>query len=129
METFHLINYIKPICYTTIVIGVITVLIKRMQKRTVTYQEIENWAKSVCVIGDICHISLIANMPNEVKASVRKQNGASQILNGYKEEYSVFVTITDSNNHIKSTNYFMGKSLDPELETALSSEIEHRIKF
>ena len=129
METFHLTNYIRPICYTAIAVGVIAILIKRMQKRTVTYREIENWAKSVCNSGDICHISILANMPNEVKASVRKQNGASQILNGYREDRSVFVTITDANNNIKSTSFFMGKSLDHELEKALSSEIEHRINF
>lgn len=129
METFHIMNYIRPICYTALAIGVIAILFKRMQKRTVTYREIENWAKSVCVGGDICHISILANMPNEVKVSVRKQNGASQILNGYNENTSVFVTITDANNNIKTTSFFMGKSLDHELETALSSEIEHRIKF
>ncbi|MBD5205179.1 MAG: hypothetical protein HDS71_08860 [Bacteroidales bacterium] len=129
METFHIMNYIRPICYTALAIGVIAILFKRMQKRTVTYREIENWAKSVCDEGDICHISILSNMPNEVKASVRKQNGASQILNGYKENSSIFVTITDANNIIKSTNYFMGKALDHELETALSAEVEHRIKF
>ncbi len=129
METFHLMNYIRPICYTALVIGVIAVLIKRMQKRTVTYCEIENWAKTVCASGDICHISILANMPKEVKANVRKQNGASQILNGYNENTSVFVTITDSENNIKHTSYFMGKSLDKELTHALANEVEHRIKF
>lgn len=129
METIHLMNYIRPICYTVLAIGVIAVLIKRGQKRTVTYHEIENWARSVCSRGDICHISLLANMPEQVKADVRKQNGASQLLNGYKEETSVFLTITDADNNIKNTTFFMGKSLDRELESAMSSEIEHRITF
>lgn len=129
MESIHLMNYIRPICYTMLAIGVIAVLIKRGQKRTVTYHEIENWARSVCSRGDICHISILANMPEEVKANVRKQNGASQLLNGYKEGTSIFVTITDADNNIKNTSFFMGKSLDRELESALSSEIEHRITF
>ena len=129
METIHLMNYIRPICYTVLAIGVIAVLIERGQKKTVTYHEIENWARSVCSRGDICHISILANMPEEVKANVRKQNGASQLLNGYKEDTSVFVTITDADNNIKNTSFFMGKSLDRELESALSSEIEHRITF
>lgn len=129
METFHIMNYIRPICYTVIAVCVIAILIKRMQKRTVTYREIENWAKSICTHGDICHISILANMPNEVRASVRKQNGSSQILNGYNENTSVFATITDPDNNIKSTSFFMGKALDRELETALSAEDEHRIKF
>ncbi len=129
MQSIHLMNYIRPICYAVLAIGVIVVLIKRGQKRTVTYREIENWARSVCSRGDICHISLLAKMPDEVKANVRKQNGASQLLNGYKEDTSVFVTITDTDNNIKNTSFFMGKSLDRELESALSSEIEHRIIF
>lgn len=129
METLHLMNYIRPICYTAIAVGIIAILIKRMQKRIITYREIENWAKSVCTNGDICHISILANMPNEVRASVRKQNGSSQILNGYNENTSVFVTITDPDNNIKSTSFFMGKALDRELETALSAEVEHLIKF
>lgn len=129
MDTIHIMNYIRPICYTVLAIGVIAVLIKRGQKRTVTYREIENWARSVCSSGDICHISILANMPEQVKASVHKQNGLSQILNDYREDSSVFVTITDASNNIKSTHFFMGKSLDRELKSALASEIEHRIKF
>ena len=129
MNTLQIMNHIRPICYVALVIGIIVILIKRGQKRTITYHEIENWARSVCSRGDICHISILANMPEEVKTNVRKQNGASQLLNGYKEDTSVFVTITDADNNIKSTSFFMGKSLDRELESALSSEIEHRITF
>lgn len=129
METLQFMNYVRPLCYTILAIGVIAILIKRGQKRIVTYQEIEEWASSVCKNGDICHISILANMPEQVKKDVHKQNGFSQILNGYKEDSSVFVTITDASNNIKYTNYIMGKSLDKELKAALSSEIELRIKF
>lgn len=129
METIHIMNYFRPICYTILAGGIIAILIKRAQKKTVTYREIENWARSVCSSGDICHISILANMPDEVKSKVRKQNGVSQLLNGYREDSSVFITITDELNNIKNTTFFMGKSLDKELEIALSSEIEHRIKF
>lgn len=129
MEAINIMNYLKPICFSLIVIGVIVILVKRAKGRTVTYKEVENWAKSVCSSGDICHISILANMPPEVKASVRKQNGTSQITNGYREDGSVFVTITDSDNNIKQTSYFMGKSLDKELSQALSNEVEHRIIF
>lgn len=129
METVQIMNYIRPICYTALAVGVIAILIKRGQKRTITYREIENWGRSICVNGDICHISILANMPEQVRASVRKQNGLSQLLNGYKEDSSVFVTITDASNNIKNTTFFMGKSFDKELQAALSSEIEHRIIF
>lgn len=129
MEAFQIMNYIKPISCTVIALGIIAILIKRCQKRTVTYQEIVNWACSVCVNGDICHISILANMPEQVKKSVRQQNGFSQVLNGYREDTSVFVTITDDDNNIKSTHFFMGKAIDFELSAALSSEVEHRIKF
>lgn len=129
MEPINMMNYIKPICLSLIAIGVIVILVKRAKRRTVTYREIENWAKSVCSSGDICHISILANMPSEVRASVRKQNGMAQIANGYREDTSVFVTITDSDNNIKQTSYFMGKSLDTELSQALTNEVEHRIRF
>lgn len=129
MESFSIMNYIKPICLTFIAVGVVLILIKRAKRKSVTYREIENWAKSICSKGDICHISILANMPSEVRNSVRKQNGTSQIINGYREDTSVFVTITDSDNNIKQTSFFMGKSLDKELTQALASEIEHRINF
>lgn len=129
METINIMNYVKPVCFSLIAIGIILILIKRAKGRTITYREIENWAKSVCTTGDICHISILSNMPSEVKASVRKQNGAFQIANGYREDSSVFVTITDSANNIKQTSFFMGKSFDKELTQALSNEVEHRIIF
>jgi len=129
METISIMSYIKPICLSLIAIGAAIILFKRAKGRTVTYKEIENWAKGVCHNGDICHISILSNMPNEVRASVRKQNGASQILNGYNEKASIFATVTDSDNNIKQTCYFMGKSLDNELSQVLSTEIEHRITF
>lgn len=129
METINIMSYIKSICLSLIAIGVILILFKRAKRRIVTYREIEDWAKGVCAKGDICHISRLSDMPSEVRVSVRKQNGAAQIINGYKENSSVFVTITDSENNVKHTSYFMGKSLDKELMQALNNEIEHRITF
>lgn len=125
----NFMNYIKPICLSLIAIGVIVIIVKRTKGRTVTYHEIENWANEVCTDGDICHISILANMPDEVRSSVRKQNGKAQIVNGYREKTSIFVTITDANNNIKRTSYFMGKSLDKRLMQALNNEVEHRIIF
>lgn len=122
-------SYIKPICLSLIAIGAAIIIFKRAKGRTVTYREIEDWAKGVCQQGDVCHISILSNMPNEVRANVRKQNGATQILNGYNEKTSIFATVTDSDNNIKQTSYFMGKSLDKELSQVLSIEIEHRITF
>lgn len=129
METINIMNYVKPVCLSLIAIGILFILIKRAKGKTITYREIEDWAKSVCSSGDICHISILANMPSEVKTNVRKQNGAAQIVNGYREDSSVFVTITDASNNIKQTSYFMGKSLDTELTQALTNEVEHRIRF
>jgi hypothetical protein len=68
-------------------------------------------------------------MPSEVRKRVRRQNGAIQIINGYSEDASVVVIITDSDNNIKQTSYFMGKSLDKELSQALTNEVKHRIIF
>lgn len=129
METISLMNYVKPICLSIIAIGVVIILVKRATGRTVTYREIQDWAEGVCKQGDICHMSILSNMPREVKDSVRKQNGIKQVVNGYNENTSIFVTITDSDNNIKETCYFMGKSLDKELTQALSTEVVHRIIF
>lgn len=127
IETAHIISYIKPVCLSVIAIGVILILVKRAKKRVITYREVEEWAKRVLDEGDICHISRLSDMPNEIRSSVRQQNGVGQIINGYKEDYSLFVTITDSENNIKNTSFFMGKSLDEELQKALSNVVEHRI--
>ena len=129
MERFHIMNYIRPVCYAAIALGAAAIIYKRCQKRELTYREIEDWARSVCSDGDNCNISRLSKMPSEVRESVRKQNGLSQILNGYKEDTSVFVIVTDATGNVKDTSFFMGKSLDRELQIALSSATVHRIKF
>ena len=122
------IDYIKPICWSVLTVGVCTILFKRTRKRLVSFSEIEDWIRSVCLKGDVCHISLLANMPDAVRKGVRKQNGIAQVVNGYKEKCSIFATITDAENNIKTTKCFMGKELDNELQQALSHVVELRLK-
>lgn len=129
MDGLHIMNYIRPVCYTAIALCAAAIIFKRCQKREVTYREIEEWARSVCSEGDNCNISRLSNMPSKVRESVRKQNGLSQIISGYKEDTSVFVIVTDAAGNVKNTSFFMGKSLDRELQIALSSATIHRIKF
>lgn len=121
MKTIHLMNYISPICYTALAIGAIAILIKRAQKRIVTFKEISDWATSECNAGEICTLCILSTMPNDVRKAVRKSNGLTQILNGYREETSIFVTVTDSNDEIIRTYFFMSKSLDRELSQAFSN--------
>lgn len=121
--------YVRLACYAALGAFTAYVIYKRMTNKVITYFEIQKWAESVCVPGDICHISRLSAIPYEVQKQIHKELGMQQIINGYRYDGSVFVTITDSQNNIKNTSYFMGKELDKELSDALSAEIEHRITF
>ena len=121
--------YMRYTCYTVLALFVVYVAYKRIANKIITYQEVFEWAKKVCVAGDICHISRVSVIPEEVQKQIHKELGVQQIINGYKYDGSVFVTITDSENNIKDTCYFMGKELDKDLANALAAEIEHCITF
>ena len=123
------IPYVRNICYTVLVLFAAYVAYKRIANKIITYQEILEWAKKICTAGDVCHISRISVIPEEVQTQIRKELGWQQIINGYRYDGSVFVTITDSENNIKDTCYFMGKQLDKDLTNALATEIEHCITF
>ncbi len=125
----YCLPYLRYACYVALVAFAFYVIYKRMANKVITYLEVQKWAESVCVPGDICHISRLSAIPYEVQKQIRKELGMQQIINGYRFDGSVFVTITDSQNNIKNTSYFMGKELDKELSDALSAEIEHRITF
>lgn len=129
METSDIMTYVRPICYSVLAIGLIALLIKRTQKKIVTYNEIVEWARTVCSSGDACIISILSTMPKEIRMEVRKRNGSATILNGYKESASIFVTITDELNNIKLTKFFMGNRLDKDLITILTIQPIHQINF
>ena len=120
---------IRYACYSVVGAIFAYVIYKRITNKVITYFEVQKWAESVCVQGDICHISRVSDIPEQVQKQIRKELGLQQIINGYRYHGSVFVTITDGQNNIKNTSYFMGKELDKELSDALSVEIEHRITF
>lgn len=120
---------IRYACYIALGAFAGYVIYKRISNKVITYLEVQKWAESICVPGDICHISRLSVVPDEVQRQIHKELGIQQIINGYRYDGSVFVTITDSQNNIKNTSYFMGKELDKELSDALSAEIEHRITF
>ena len=121
--------YVRYACYAVFGAFAVYIIYKRIANKVITYFEVQKWAESVCVPGDICHISRVSSIPEEVQKQIRKELGVQQIINGYHYDGSVFVTITDSQNNIKNTSYFMGKGLDKELTDALAVEIEHRITF
>lgn len=121
--------FVRYVCYTVIGAFAVYVIYKRISNKVITYLEVQKWAESVCVSGDICHISRVSVIPEEVQKQIRKELGMQQIINGYHFDGSVLVTITDGQNNIKNTSYFMGKGLDKELSDVLATEIEHRITF
>lgn len=121
--------FVRYACYTIFGGFAAFVAYKRIANKVITYQEVLDWAKTVCVPGDICHISRVSDIPEQVQKQIRRELGAQQIVNGFRFDGSVFVTITDGQNNIKNTSYFMGKELDNELSNALAIEIEHRITF
>lgn len=125
----NVLPYVRYACYAALSAFAVYIIYKRMSNKVITYLEIQKWAESVCVSGDICHISRVSAMPEVVQKQIRKELGTQQIINGYRYDESVFVTITDSQNNIKNTSYFMGKELDKELSDALTAEKEHRITF
>lgn len=120
---------VRYVCYAAVGAFAVYIVYKRITNKVITYLEVQKWAESVCAPGDICHISRLSVVPEEVQKQIHKELGMQQIINGYRSEGSVLVTITDSQNSIKNTSYFMGKELDKELTDALSAEIEHRITF
>lgn len=121
--------YVRYTCYAILAGFAAFVAYKRLANRVITYQEVLDWAKTICASGDICHISRVSDIPKEVQSQIRKELGVQQIINGFRYDCSVFVTITDRENNIKDTSYFMGKELDKELNNALAAEVEHRITF
>lgn len=125
-ECLPLVRYA---CYTVIGAFAAYVIYKRVSNKVITYLEIQKWAETVCVSGDICHLSRVSDVPEEVQKQIRKELGMQQIINGYHFDGSILVTITDGQNNIKNTSYFMGKELDKELSDVLAAEIEHRIIF
>lgn len=121
--------FVRYACYAALGGFAVYVIYKRLSNKVITYLEVQKWAESVCVSGDICHISRVSDVPEEVQKQIRKELGMQQIINGFRNEGSVLVSITDGQNNIKNTSYFMGKELDKELTNALAAEIEHRITF
>ena len=121
--------FVRYACYTVLGGFAVFVAYKRIANKVITYQEVLDWAKTVCIPGDICHISRVSDIPEQVQYQIRRELGTQQLINGFRYDGSVFVTITDGQNNIKNTSYFMGKALDAELSNALAAEIEHRIIF
>lgn len=116
-----LYHHIKTICVAIITIGFIVIIANRIKNKVITFKEISNWATKESSAGDTCSVCILSNMPKEVRRTVRRQNGFSQVLNGYKEETSVFAVITNTDNEIIKTCFFMGKGLDDELTKAFAN--------
>lgn len=124
-----ILPFVRPFCYLALGCFAAYVVYKRAANKVITYSEIQQFAESECVPGDICHISRISDVPEEIQKQIRSELGIQQIINGYRFDGSILVTITDSQGNIKDTSYFMGKQLDKDLLYVLSIKIDHRITF
>lgn len=120
---------IKTISWAVIIGGISFIAYRRLQKKIITFKEVKEWAETYKGKGENCFVSKLSAMPVEVRKQVQKEIGFQRILNGYKDETSIFVTVTDINNNVITSYYFLGTELDEELVLALSSGIGLNLKL
>lgn len=129
-ETIKLIlPYIKGISWFVIIAGTAYILYNRSKVKRISLNEITMWANQNKGIGTNMFVSRLSVMPNEVRKQVQHEIGFKRILNGYKDETSIFVTILDDANNIISSSYFLGTKLDEELTIALGNKTGINIKL
>jgi len=114
-----LLPYIRYVCWGIIVGCGIFLIYRRSTKKVVTYSQVRSLANSLKKIGTNMFVSKLSVMPDETKKAVKKQLGIQTVINGYKDEGSVFLTVTDVEGKIVYTDYIMGTCLDDELEVAM----------
>lgn len=124
-----ILPYIKGTCWSVIIIGTIYILYNRHKVKMVSFRDITDWANTNKGIGINMFVSRLSIMPKEVRKQVQSEIGFKRILNGYKDDTSIFVTITDETNNIISSSYFLGTKLDEELEIALGDKTGINIKL
>lgn len=129
-ETIKLIlPYIKGLSWSVIIAGTAYILYNRTRVKVVSLNDITTWANQNKGVGTNMFVSKLSVMPNEVRKQVQHEIGFKRVLNGYKDETSIFVTILDDTNNIISSSYFLGTRLDEELKIALGNKTGINIKL
>ena len=124
-----ILPYIKGISWTVIIAGTTYILYNRSKVKIVSLKDITEWANQNKGIGTKMFVSKLDAMPMEVRKQVQQEIGLKRILNGYKDDTSIFVTIIDDSNNIISSSYFLGTKLDEELIIALGNKTGINIKL
>lgn len=117
-----LMPYIRYVCWGIIIGCGIYLIYRRSINKIVTLSQVRDLADKLRTTGADMFVSKLSVMPDETKKAVRKQLGIQTIINGYKDDGSVFVTVTDIEGKIVYTDYLMGTSLNEELELAMGEK-------
>lgn len=129
-ETIKMIlPYVKGISWSVIVAGIVYVICHRSKVKKVTLDEIILWANVNKSVGTNMYVSKLIVMPKEVRKQVQQEIWFKRIINGYKDETSVFVTITDDVGNVVSSSYFLGTKLDEDLKAFLGNKTGINIKL
>lgn len=129
-ETIKMIlPYIKGISWTVIIAGTAYILYNRSKVKIVSLKDITEWANQNKGVGTNMFVSKLSVMPMEVRKQVQHEIGLERVLNGYKDDTSIFVTIIDDSNNVISSSYFLGTKLDEELIVALGNKTGINIKL
>lgn len=124
-----ILPYIKGLSWSVIIAGTAYILYNRTRAKVVSLNDITTWANQNKGVGTNMFVSKLSVMPNEVRKQVQHEIGLKRVLNGYKDETSIFVTILDDTNNIISSSYFLGTKLDEELKIALGNKTGINIKL
>lgn len=121
--------YIKGVSWSVIIAGTAYIIYHRNKVKIVSLKDVTLWANTNKGIGTNMFVSKLSMMPMEVRKQVQQEIGLKRIINGYKDDTSIFVTIMDDANNIISSSYFLGTKLDDELIIALGDKTGMNIKL
>lgn len=117
-----LMPYIRYACWGVILGCGIYLVYRRSTKKIVSLQQVYDLGDKLKNIGADMFVSKLSVVPQEVQKTVKKQLGIKTIINGYKDDGSVFITITDIEGKIVYTDYLMGTCLDENLKIAMGEK-------
>lgn len=117
-----ILAYLKWICGVLIIGGLLYILWRRSRNQYVTLQEIISWANQYKDKGKNVYISKLSVMPAEIRKQVQHEIGGKRILNGYKDDTSIFATVVDTDKQVITSWYFLGNKLDNDLTIALGDK-------
>lgn len=117
-----ILTFVKWICCAAIVGGLLFILWKRNKPKCVALKEIVSWANEHKSEGTNVYISRLSLMPSEIRKQIQREVGGKKIINGYRDEASIFATILDADKQVVTSWYFLGNQLDEELIIALGDK-------